>query len=123
MIQTELRLNNLFNAEIGVVKVESILGSTFRVYCHSIDEECLADYSIDDISGIPLTPEWLVRMGFEDGTTENLKKVTSAILHRESNGTYLLYSGHNNLYVPLEFVHQLQNLFYALVGTELEIKE
>jgi hypothetical protein len=35
---------------------------------------------------------------------------------------YRLHFTHNK-YAALYFVHQLQNLFYALTGTELTIKE
>ena len=54
MKANELRIGNYLQADIGIVKVESILGSTFRAYCHSVDEEYLADYSLADLKPIPL---------------------------------------------------------------------
>ncbi len=72
---------------------------------------------------IPLTEEWLKRFGFD----ENLKEfVKSGISIREENnnsvfwvwGFYLGFS-----HGGIKHVHQLQNLYFALTGEELELKE
>ena len=61
----ELRIGNLLDADIGTVRVESILGSTFRVYCNSLDEDYLADYSVKDLKPITITEELILKFGFE----------------------------------------------------------
>lgn len=81
--------------------------------------------SLKAIEPIPLTEEWLLRFGgvlypWGWNFTKN-----NAILFRWKAGDYSrlwveIGNGHN---VYIYCVHQLQNLFYALTGQELEIKE
>jgi len=87
-----------------------------------------------ECKGIPLTSEWLVRFGFlkEEGQCEiyNITVIPSGRIKlnifKWSEGWGVAFSDH---YLPqektienfknIEFVHQLQNLFYALTGKEL----
>lgn len=66
--------------------------------------------------GIPLTEEWLLKFGFE---IEELYEYNKA----KKEGLIITY-GDNFFYntTNIEFVHQLQNLFFALRNKELEIK-
>ena len=73
-------------------------------------------------SGIPLTEEWLLKFGFEKigGYLWNCKKLGA---RRFINNPYGI------THFEMEFgethirsVHQLQNLYYALTGNELEVK-
>lgn len=77
---------------------------------------------------IPLTPEWLERMGFvyKDGATEcgeERKNGVHLYVHDEEP-VYLHFSrgSFNGTKVEIKYVHQLQNLYFALTGEELEIK-
>lgn len=81
------------------------------------------DSGIDDINPIPITPEWLERLGFEKMPPKN---------HWEEywdKGILRLYITDGKI-SPIavihskkpKYVHQLQNLFYALTGEELTIK-
>mgnify|MGYP003148218537 CR=1 FL=1 len=70
---------------------------------------------------IPLTEEWLVKFGF----VENSISIGSyAYLRIEKDLTFAVgvpyESGGNSR--ALKHVHQLQNLYFALTGTELELK-
>ena len=74
---------------------------------------------------IPLTEEWLLKFGFEkDGNKiyrngrffiENLFRNRMTFRITINNAE----SAHTN---SIEYVHQLQNLYFALTGTELEMK-
>jgi len=80
---------------------------------------------------IPLTPEWLEKFGFEK--TQMSKGYTFQLFD-----AYEDYYGDNHhtiefhlmdgvikglfLFWRIKYVHQLQNLFYCLTGTELELK-
>lgn len=82
---------------------------------------------------IPLTEEWLVKFGFEKDETNlkmfNKKSTTSLVEY------YFILDGYNfglynelmqsEIHIDLEvkYVHQLQNLYFALTGDELTIKE
>ena len=80
---------------------------------------------------IPLTPEWLERCGLSisDKPEADVYKVYSNLLidiaYKEDG--YYLYSLCADPYYdqsigkPIKYVHQLQNLYYALTGTELTI--
>jgi hypothetical protein len=63
---------------------------------------------------IPLTPEWLERMGFEFNADEGY---FSYELPNKPQGIDRIKVG-NGVYV-----HQLQNLYFALTGEELTIKD
>lgn len=68
---------------------------------------------------IPITEEWLVKLGFINWDINAwINKIS---LHKQ-DGVYWhhSYSGHE---ICLEYVHQLQNLYFALTGEELQINE
>lgn len=77
---------------------------------------------------IPLTENWLTRLGFE--SAETLKDhnggflspviVTSKEMARIRVKNGIWDSGYSC--VDLRFVHQLQNLWMVLTGTELEVR-
>lgn len=65
---------------------------------------------------IPLTEEWLLKFGFKPLGKDWQKN--GIIIHTRKRGFVLRKS------VPIiEYVHQLQNLVYALTGKELETEE
>jgi len=79
---------------------------------------------------IPITEEWLERFGFDyikagiHGKSGWLKKIQEDV--------FLFFNNHlqcaifHKLYyidMKIDHVHQLQNLFFALTGKELEIKK
>lgn len=66
---------------------------------------------------IPLTEEWLVRFGFRKINTTWFKLGNFAV-----NISLDVEWGGNWMGVRLKYVHQLQNLYFALTGEELTIK-
>lgn len=85
------------------------------------------------IKPIPLTEEWLVRFGFEkdfDGSfmlgiisifkDKRLKQ--NVYIYTESTSKYSDGQWVVILDLKLQYVHQLQNLYFALTGEELTIK-
>jgi len=78
---------------------------------------------------IPLTEEWLVRFGFEKDDTgvdifdQDYYKWYQkefpiiGVLCQSSDNLYLFDENTDTL--RISFVHQLQNLYFALTGTEL----
>jgi hypothetical protein len=91
---------------------------------------------------ITLTPEWLSKFGFYKETDDfligragnkhewhviyKLKDVHVHFIHSDYGGFHeddtRLYF-HDNSLVGISNVHSLQNLYYALTGQELKIKE
>jgi len=87
------------------------------------------------VKTIPLTEEWLLKFGFSDKDYKNgyigkdfksggmiLDFVLSKPFSKgEWNNTYTFdFDGHR--FSKMEFVHELQNLFFALTGNELSIE-
>lgn len=78
---------------------------------------------------IPLTAEWLERLGFEGNINDGyaLNGVELDYLTTEDNfqfeyGIPNAKRGVAWILVDIKYVHQLQNLFYCLTGEELTVK-
>lgn len=83
--------------------------------------------SISIIEPIPLTEEWLVKFGFQlehkEGNQGSFRVYRKAELVYNSSHKAFWYNGRILENAPLDYIHQIQNLFYCLCGEELEIKE
>ena len=81
----------------------------------------------DNYNPIPLTEEWLLRLGFHKGSIPEpdgsrcYYKGMLDVIFKTSNG--FIYSNHKpSGHTKIEYLHQLQNLYFALTGVELELK-
>lgn len=113
----ELRIGNIVTLNKRLFTIDSI-----GQMCGGIDAKGrgLAT-SIKYFDPIPLTEEWLVRMGFEEDGNLFHNKIA---LYKNGNGGFnynINFYEHDNL-EPVEYVHQLQNIYFALTGEELTIK-
>jgi hypothetical protein len=77
-----------------------------------------------EVNGIPLTPEILEKAGFEKDQDGIFKKHKCLFWVEMEGGRHFMQIALN--YAPLfnapcAYVHQLQNLFFALTGKELEL--
>lgn len=84
------------------------------------------DCSIDEIEGIPLTEEWLLKFRFNKKTVDGVHNDIFEWFKIQSEKGGFEYGFENyQLSIPnvrLHYVHQLQNLYFALTGKELEFK-
>ena len=81
----------------------------------------------EDIEPIPLTEEWLLRFGFNKIKMESIlySKYSKGYLggieidlrKSEIEGWQITYCNY-----AIKYIHQLQNLYFALTGEELTIK-
>lgn len=85
-------------------------------------------------SGIPLTEEWLEKFGFEDDGEDHFGIYKRYIymglqgdfypIEKSKYGTFCGGMELGNINdKSIDFVHHLQNLYFALTGEELTIKE
>jgi hypothetical protein len=98
-----------------------------------------SDFSNDcnflNFEPIPLTEEWLVKFGFKkkycshfDSFFIGINPVTKdwmfdiVWIKSMINYSYQGFPFYRNGHFRIESVHQLQNLYFALTGTELTIK-
>ena len=117
MKASELRICNLIfthKEEIIVVKDIDIEGLIlFKEDQNIFDFKC---------KPIPLTEERLLKFGFEKDTRDRVMfmfKNFKISIESESFIHYSMYSNH----AKIKYVHQLQNLYFALTGEELTIKD
>lgn len=87
-----------------------------------------------DIEPIPLTEEWLLRFGFDDseykegytGVDYKTNLIMDFVLTKPNFmgewQNYYTYDLGQHRFVALHYVHELQNLFFAVTTTELELK-
>ncbi len=71
-----------------------------------------------DLQPIPLTEEWLLKFGFD----RNGKKLTFWKIDLVEDEEGIFSFDESRIYIDVKYVHQLQNLYFALVGEELTIK-
>jgi hypothetical protein len=135
----ELRIGNIIRATAtekdGILtsRVTAIIASGLRknsikeIHHETIDGQWLGITNIEIVSPIPLTAEWLERFGFEideNGYTKEEVHVKcrddKSVIYWDSeiNRFPLCHTGHK-----YEYVHQLQNLYFAMTGEELELEE
>jgi len=117
----ELRIGNLVFAETGLPSLEVHIIQPHDIY--DIDNGVVA-------FGISLTEEWLMRLGFGQRYTSDPQETRASqcfficdfILHNTPDDNYLgfYFYSHDGLMSNIQYVHQLQNLYYSLTGRELE---
>lgn len=84
-------------------------------------------YHLSDIKFIPLTEEWLLKFGFErtDQKDNSNDDWTWLFYQKDSiyiDGSDLTIETASGIVIKLEYVHQLQNLYFALTRDELTLK-
>lgn len=118
----ELRIGNWV-----LEKQNKLLGEIFnitRTTCRIFVDNELEDLkpSLEDIEPIPLTEEWLEMFGFKMDWHISHKDEYFCMF-QEGDKYYYTADEHHWTSEPFKHVHQLQNLFYALTGKELELIE
>ena len=113
MKSTELRIGDLVHyeykemskdIEVNITVFQELENFTYR----------------NRIKPIPLSEDWLLKFGFDNSLVKDIYLALGYnVIHDE--GKY--YFRHYGLTKEVEYVHQLQNLYFALTGEELTIKE
>jgi hypothetical protein len=129
----ELRIGNLVEFDGVNYKVESI----HLEGCVGLNDIMYEEVNIDDLKPINLTEEWLIRFGFKIGNIDKLRDkhyvIRSGPMDIIISGVgfwdvYTIYNPFNeknkNLNIitnniGLDYIHQLQNLYFALTGKEI----
>jgi hypothetical protein len=146
METNELRIGNYVYYEHTTHVVSGVHGNI--VYSWWVkDGKPVIEYEAKDSSGtqvenpymdvvsqyepIPLTEEWLEKLGLTKSTLDNdfepnepkwyswIKGAFNLEIQENSEIWFEVYSH----YIHVKWVHQLQNLYFALTGEELTLKE
>lgn len=127
----ELRIGNLITSIIPLqgsqIEKMRFKGDVLKVTKETFG---MTDEFMKMLSGIPLTEEWLTKAGFKPwGKYDYLWKkgrnhACTIIQEEEFKGgkEWFELRGVKNGHVIIEYVHQLQNLYFALTGEELKFE-
>lgn len=123
----ELRIGNLVTynpncvdkgTKIIPLEVECIYGGEFSNSVR-LNDGYDNEYGVDEILPILITEEWLLKLGFEP---VNILHDGTKVFRAEPYFYFKDGIGRISIHAPeIKYVHQLQNLYFALTGEELTI--
>jgi len=117
----ELRLKNLITTDFHGIGEISAIGDQTILYSRNYNS-----INIDLIKPIPLTEEWLLKFGIKDyEIILDNESIIEISIHNSSfwiGGELACISKHGFQGNNLKYVHQLQNLYFALTQKELILK-
>ena len=121
MKANELRIGNRVNINGEVIAIKSIEfnPASQDYYIRVCYPHNYIQLKVEALEPISLTEEWLLKFGFKN---KDKKKnwIYSAYGLKINNGKII--SGLGGKMVCVEYVHQLQNIYFALTNEELTIK-
>ena len=105
-----------------VVGIDSVGFSEYNIWVDGLEKSGIENY--DSFEPIPITEEWLLKFGYK-------KLDDSQFYKKKTSEKYYLLTSHHQGYTEIcvnsicggqavtKYVHQLQNLYFALTGEEL----
>ena len=132
MKTNELRIGNLIYYHDKTITVAGVVNSVIYYNYGNCFDGKIGEY--EPFQPIPLTKEWLLMLGFKYNRTNDLGKEYSKtmddgfLFYIELRCHYACYiTGENNngdwdIIAKIQYVHQLQNLYFTLTGNELKIE-
>jgi hypothetical protein len=123
MKANELRIGNYYYGDVLFPSEYNVITANDLV---ELDSDPLDDY----YQPLPLTEEWLIKFGFGDARiTDRLytRKKTDGFygfyINKETMSYCTFdYEGTIDDIIKIEYVHQLQNLYFAVTNEELTMK-
>ena len=129
MKANELRIGNLIYSPAGVEKY--VFGTSYKtiLYTSHLENSTYNEAYDYECEPIPLTEEWLYNFGFSVrkessnfysfgyGQNPITKDWMLLLKYFEDENRFFFMNGHHTI----KYVHQLQNLYFALTNNELEI--
>jgi len=113
----ELRINNYYLSTKFNTPVKCSIEDFYNLCVDCDGAELDSDIIGNVFKPIPLTEEWRLKAGF---VNDKLKAAHNTIIWYNN---HIGIKGMLGVVKPVEckYVHQLQNLFFALTGTELDL--
>jgi len=133
MTTKELRIGNIIGWRDGLNGL--VVGPVYEIHADKIAISppiSEGEYTgqgfilISGIEGIPITDEWLIKLGFKDGGSHD--GGTHSWRHPDlgfafDGSSFYYYDDSDCMYcASADYIHQLQNFFFACEGEELEVK-
>lgn len=126
MIQsTDLRKGNIVeNKELDIFKQGYVEISARHIYELAIKESGqFYNRCVDYFYPIKLTEEWLIKLGYKKDEFEIFSTQSKLFIYPMENINSFKATWRGSSIREIKYVHQLQNLYHALIGKELTIKE
>lgn len=118
MKANELRLGNIFKVSGFPMYVEAIFKDTVYLNFEG-NEGDVWEENIKDLVPIPLTEEILIKAGFKEEYDGWVFSKTIFIT-KDDDGWHV---GNFGFFInSIQYLHQLQNLYFALTGEEIKIE-
>lgn len=121
---TSLRIGNIIYNMSGDIDEVTSIGKQYIAGKDGVHAPTL------EVRGVELTKDWLVKFGFKPGTQVNYDRnvfySTGGLIEMQIlkvSGWVLLGKKMERVPEACEYVHQLQNLYFALCGTELALTQ
>ncbi len=133
MKASELRIGNLvLDPVLGIVKVVDILSTnvigvqTSHLKVNKVKSTKTFMVDVEDLQPIPLNEEKLLKFGWEQYHNTNhyfIGELTICYVNKNL-GFKIAYLDMVAIdSISIKYVHQLQNLYFALTGEELKLKQ
>lgn len=124
MKANEFRLGSLFGYK-GCIYAANVIRDNF-VYGKNVNGFAPGEFPLDKINPIPLTEEWLSKFGFEKSEKDKEGYQIwifngDECIFRIKHIIYFYLCDTNYFGTEIRYVHELQNLYFALTGQELTI--
>lgn len=127
MKANELRIGNFicYHNENEIHQLSSV-----GIWVHT--DKSIDEIPISECKAIPLTKAWLKKFGIKEQKTSNFggADMWSGLRAWSVNDREWLFRGHPECLIlvgyfntQVKYVHQLQNLYFAITSKELKIKE
>jgi hypothetical protein len=122
MKANEFRIGNLLRDKVSKTELKVIELTEKDFVTYVIDRSKFPLAKGWGIEPIPLTEEWLLRFGFEikKGKFGNEYHLLNFSLYTSKEQTICFV--YDDFLKDIYYVHQLQNLYFALTGEELTLK-
>lgn len=119
MKNTEIRIGNLIFDNLNrVVRISEVRLEHLVFYLSNGNK---IKHTLNSFKPIPLTEDILLKCGVWNNTDLRLPNAPIYFLkHPKNNGEYILFF-HSFSLGNTKYLHELQNLYFALTNTELEI--
>jgi hypothetical protein len=126
---TELRIGNWIKLYGNACQVTSLSNNSIEVDYASAEHEYTGEGPmIESYEPIPLTPEILQKAGFISGRKYVFQSYEMEAYFELDGDVVKLFCQPNDPHYtddiakPIQYVHQLQNLYFAITGVELSIE-
>ena len=125
MIQAnEIKPNNIIDTPYGIATVYGISKDCVQITLK--DNESIFDFDLEDAKPIELTEDILLKCGFVKKNKKNEyfeldEWITLTEEISEEKPVSFDFRCKNTYLTCISYLHQLQNLYFALTQTELEI--